>query len=89
MLMGAGYMTDEAMQDHPPSSKHLRMPCLPAGGADGGGLQGRGGGGHSADCQRFASGGAAPVGFQRGGDGRGIGVILLFATLPVRGSLGA
>jgi len=87
--MAVGYMTGEAMQDRAPPSKHLRMPCLPAGSADGGELQGRGGDGHSADCQRFTSGGAAPVGFQRGGDGRGIGAILLFATLPVRGSLGA
>ena len=51
------------------------MPRLPTGGADGGGFQRRGGGGHSAECEGFAAGGAAPVGFQRGGDGRGVGVI--------------
>ena len=51
------------------------MPRLPTGGADGGGLQGRGGSGHSAKLQSFAAGGAAPVGFQRGGDGRAIRAI--------------
>ena len=51
------------------------MPCLPTGGADGSGLQGRGGGGHSAEGQGFAARGAPPVGFQRGGDSRAIGVI--------------
>ena len=56
-------------------SKRLRMPGLPAGGADGGRLQGGGGGGHSAELQGFAAGGAAPVGFQRGGDGRAIRAI--------------
>ena len=55
-------------------SMRLRMPRLPAGGADGGGLRRRGGGGHSAELQGFASGRAAPVGFQRG-SGRGIWVI--------------
>ena len=60
---------------HPTKSNHLRVPRLPAGGAEGGGLEGRGGDGHSAELQGFPPSGAAPVGLQCGGDGRGIGVI--------------
>lgn len=51
------------------------MPSLPAGTTDGGGLQGCGGCWHSPEGQGFAAGGAAPVGLQRGGDGRAIRAI--------------